>query len=87
MTTSVPPPAVGQCLPPPTLLCGPGPANVSPRVLQAMAMNTLGHLHAPYTKMMDETKELIQYVFQTKNQYTFAIDGSGAACMEVRLIE
>ena len=45
---------------------GPGPSDVCDRVLQAMARSTMGHLDPILIKMMDETKQLLQYAFQTK---------------------
>lgn len=42
----------------------------------------LGHLHPEFVKIMDEVKEGIQYAFQTKNEWTFAISGTGHAAME-----
>lgn len=35
---------------------------------------------------MDEVKEGLQYIFQTKNQLTFCISGSGTAGMEAGLV-
>merc|ERR1719423_477258 len=49
---------------------GPGPSNVSKRVLEAQALPTLGHLHGEFTKIMDDTKAGIQYAFQTNNALT-----------------
>merc|ERR1719342_1490048 len=37
-------------------MTGPGPSNVSERVLQAQALPTLGHLHPEFTKIMDDIK-------------------------------
>ena len=68
--------------PPQRVLMGPGPSDVSPRVLSAMARPTIGHLDPLFIKMMDETKDLLQYVFQTKNQLTFAVSAPGSAGME-----
>ena len=61
---------------------GPGPSDVSKRVLDAMARPTLGHLDPEFISMMNETKELLQYVFQTKNDWTFAVSAPGSAGME-----
>ena len=64
------------------VLMGPGPSDVSDRVLRAMASPTLGHLDPEFISMMNETKELLQYVFQTKNEWTFAVSAPGSAGME-----
>ncbi|KAI8796018.1 serine--pyruvate aminotransferase [Biomphalaria glabrata] len=68
------------------LLMGPGPSNCPPRVLAAGALPMLGHLHPEFTKIMDEVKEGIQYLFQTKNEWTFAISGTGHAAMEASVV-
>ncbi|MCS5594821.1 MAG: alanine--glyoxylate aminotransferase family protein [Porticoccaceae bacterium] len=68
--------------PPRRTLMGPGPSDVSDRVLQAMARPTVGHLDPSFIGMMDETKQLLQYVFQTQNELTFAVSAPGSAGME-----
>ncbi|MFZ1386048.1 MAG: alanine--glyoxylate aminotransferase family protein [Thiolinea sp.] len=76
--------------PPQRILMGPGPSDVSPRVLQAMARPTLGHLDPLFVGMMDEVKALLQYAFQTKNELTMPISAPGSAGMEacfVNLVE
>jgi len=70
---------------PPRLLLGPGPANVHPRVLQALAMNVLGHLDPKFLELMDEVQELIRYVWQTDNAFTIPVSGTGSAAMEATL--
>ncbi len=71
--------------PPVRLLLGPGPSNVDPRVLRAMAAPVIGHLDPAFLKIMDETKELLQYAFQTENYLTMPISGTGSAGMEAAL--
>ncbi len=70
---------------PPRLLMGPGPSNVHPRVLQAMATPLLGHLDPVFLGLMNRTRELLQFVFQTKNELTLPIAGTGSAGMEAAL--
>jgi len=70
---------------PPRLLMGPGPSNVHPRVLQAMATNTIGHLDPKFIELMNETQELIRYVWQTDNPFTIPVSGTGSAAMEATL--
>jgi alanine-glyoxylate transaminase/serine-glyoxylate transaminase/serine-pyruvate transaminase len=70
---------------PPRLLLGPGPANVHLRVRQALAMNVLGHLDPRFIELMDEVKELIRYVWQTDNDFTIPVSGTGSAAMEATL--
>src|SRR6184192_1378430 len=75
---------------PPRLLMGPGPSNVAPSVLKAMAMPLVGHLDPVFIKMMEEIKTMLRAVFQTQNLMTFPVSGTGSAGMEfcfVNLIE
>ncbi len=69
-------------IPPQRTLMGPGPSDVSPRVLSALARPTVGHLDPTFIGMMDEIKSLLQYAFQTQNTYTLAISAPGSAGME-----
>jgi len=64
---------------------GPGPSNVDPHVLKAMSAPTLGHLDPEFLEIMNETMDLLRYVFQTKNQLTMAMPGTGSAGMETVL--
>ena len=71
--------------PPERLLLGPGPSNVNPRVLKALSSPLVGYMDPFYLKVMDETKELLKYVFKTKNEFTFPVPGTGMAGMEASL--
>lgn len=76
--------------PPLRTLMGPGPSDVHPRILAAMARPTIGHLDPMFVAMMDQTKQLLQYAFQTKNDLTIPISAPGSAGMEacfVNLVE
>ncbi|NTV96489.1 MAG: alanine--glyoxylate aminotransferase family protein [Thiobacillus sp.] len=69
---------------------GPGPSDVPQRILDAMARPTIGHLDPAFTTMMEETKTLLRYAFQTANKLTFPISGPGSVGMEscfVNLVE
>ena len=68
--------------PPQRILLGPGPSNVHPRVQQAMAAPMVGHLDPYFVKIMDDTVELLRYLFRTQNRLTFPISGTGSAGME-----
>lgn len=68
--------------PPVRTLMGPGPSDVSPRVLEAMARPTVGHLDPVFVRLMDEIKSLMQYVFQTGNRLTLPVSAPGSAGME-----
>jgi alanine-glyoxylate transaminase/serine-glyoxylate transaminase/serine-pyruvate transaminase len=72
------------------LLMGPGPSNVSARVLQAMAAPCIGHLDPYFLSVMDETQNLLRFLFQTENPLTIPVSGTGSAGMEtcfVNLVE
>ena len=69
-------------IPPHRILMGPGPSDVSQRVLDALARPTIGHLDPEFVKLMDEIKGLLQYAFQTKNELTLPISAPGSAGME-----
>lgn len=71
---------------PEKLLLGPGPTPVEQRVLQALAQPTLGHLDKNFVAIMDETRDLLRYVFQTKNELTVSMPGTGSAGMETACV-
>src|SRR6056300_1572416 len=80
-----------QAFTPPTrLLLGPGPSNAAPSVLTALSNPLLGHLDPAFIGMMEEIKSMLRQVFQTENEMTFPVSGTGSAGMEfcfVNLIE
>jgi alanine-glyoxylate transaminase/serine-glyoxylate transaminase/serine-pyruvate transaminase len=61
---------------------GPGPSDVSPRVLGALSRPTIGHLDPMFLQLMDEIKVLLQYAFQTTNELTLPVSAPGSAGME-----
>jgi alanine-glyoxylate transaminase/serine-glyoxylate transaminase/serine-pyruvate transaminase len=71
---------------PQRVLLGPGPSDVPPRVLLAMAAPTLGHLDPLYLRIMDETRRMLREVFRTRNELTMAISGTGSAGMEAAVV-
>jgi alanine-glyoxylate transaminase/serine-glyoxylate transaminase/serine-pyruvate transaminase len=80
MTTATPlPPPLN---PPQRILLGPGPSDVPPRVLQALASPTIGHLDPEYLRVMDDMRELLRQVFRTRNELTVAMPGTGSSGME-----
>ncbi len=72
--------------PPRRTLLGPGPSDVPPRVLAAMARPTIGHLDPAFVGLMDEIKALLQYAFMTENALTMPVSGPGTAGMESCLV-
>jgi alanine-glyoxylate transaminase / serine-glyoxylate transaminase / serine-pyruvate transaminase len=76
--------------PPRRTLMGPGPSDVSARVLGALSRPTIGHLDPAFIELMDEVKALVQFAFQTRNELTLPVSAPGSAGMEtcfVNLIE
>lgn len=72
--------------PSPRILLGPGPSMVSSRVLRAMAAPLLGHLDPEFLVVMNQVQQLLRYVFQTENELTIPISGTGSAGMEAALV-
>lgn len=68
--------------PPRRILMGPGPSDTHPRVLSALAQPTVGHLDPYFLKIMNEVQHMLRLVFQTTNQLTLAVSGTGSAGME-----
>jgi len=73
---------VSSFVPPVRTLMGPGPSDVHPRILSALARPTIGHLDPLFVAMMDEMKVLLQYAFKTQNQLTIPVSAPGSAGME-----
>lgn len=76
--------------PPIRTLMGPGPSDVHPRILEALSRPTIGHLDPMFVEMMEQTKGLLQYAFQTENPLTMPVSAPGSAGMEtcfVNLVE
>lgn len=83
-------PRMASFQPPRRILMGPGPSDVPPRVLAAMAHPTIGHLDPAFGDMMEQLKALLRYAFQTENRLTFPVSGPGSVGMEtcfVNLVE
>jgi alanine-glyoxylate transaminase/serine-glyoxylate transaminase/serine-pyruvate transaminase len=72
--------------PPARILLGPGPSDIHPRVLSALARPTVGHMDPYYLKIMDELQAMLQQVFCTKNRMTMAISGTGSAGQEATVM-
>ena len=68
------------------VLMGPGPSDVHPRVLKAMATPLIGHLDPEFLVVMDDIKAMTQKTLQTKNELTFVVSAPGSAGMETCLV-
>jgi alanine-glyoxylate transaminase/serine-glyoxylate transaminase/serine-pyruvate transaminase len=69
----------------PRILLGPGPSMVAPRVLNALSYPLVGHLDPQFLTLMQEVQELLRFVFQTENELTVPVSGTGSAGMEAAL--
>jgi len=72
------------------VLMGPGPSDVSQRVLDALARPTIGHLDPEFQGLMEEVKTLLRAAFMTENALTMPVSAPGSAGMEtcfVNLVE
>ena len=70
---------------PERLLLGPGPSNSHPSVLNALALNPVGHLDPFYVSLMGEVQNLLRYAWQTNNRLTLPMSGTGSAAMEATI--
>lgn len=68
--------------PPERILLGPGPSNIHPRVQQAIIAPLIGHMDPYFSIIMNDTMNLLRYLFQTENKLTFPISATGSAGME-----
>jgi len=71
---------------PDRILLGPGPSNVHPRVQQAMLEPIVGYLDPYCLTIMDDDVNLLRFLFQTKNELTLPISGTGSSGMEASFI-
>ena len=69
----------------PRLLLGPGPSPVHPRILEALARPTIGHLDPQFLAVMDDVNARLRRVFGTSNALTFPVSGTGSAAQEAAL--
>jgi alanine-glyoxylate transaminase / serine-glyoxylate transaminase / serine-pyruvate transaminase len=68
------------------LLLGPGPSNVHPRVLRAMAQPLVGHLDPAFLALLDRVQASLRRLFGTENELTLPISATGSAGMEACLV-
>ncbi|HLC29992.1 MAG TPA: alanine--glyoxylate aminotransferase family protein, partial [Dehalococcoidia bacterium] len=68
--------------PPVRILMGPGPSPVHPRIYRAMTAPMLGYQDPAFHQIMDEVKVLLRMLFDTGNELSFPVSGTGSAGME-----
>jgi (S)-ureidoglycine-glyoxylate aminotransferase len=71
--------------PEPRLLMGPGPVDVYPRVLRAMAVALQGQFDPQFRRYMQQVMALYRQLFRTENQWTLLVDGTARAGIEACL--
>ena len=67
-------------------LFGPGPCNPYPEATLALAAPLLGHLDPDFLAIMDETCDLLRYVWGTDNRRTLPLSATGSAGMEAAFV-
>ncbi|WP_225352879.1 alanine--glyoxylate aminotransferase family protein [Lentilactobacillus parafarraginis] len=64
------------------LIMTPGPTMVDPRISQAMSNQILGQFDPAFTDIMNDNMKMIAQTFNTKNRWSFPIDGTSRAGLE-----
>ena len=77
--------SLGDLLPSPRILLGPGPTMADPRVLRAMATPLLGQFDPEFTGIMNEVMALTRFAFETANARAFPVPGTGRAGLEAAI--
>ena len=72
--------------PPHRVLMGPGPSDVSPRVLAALARPTIGHLDPAFQGLMEEIKAALQRLFNAPDHACIPLPAPGTAGMEAAMM-
>ncbi len=70
---------------PSRLLMGPGPANIHPRVRDALGAPLLGHMDPVFLGILGDVQDLLRPFFGTGNRLTLAVSGTGTAGIEACL--
>ena len=71
---------------PTRLLLGSGPSPVPERVMEALALPTVGHLDPVFGEVMDETAELLRRTFRTANRATLPVSATGSGGMDALVV-
>lgn len=72
--------------PPVRVLMGPGPSEVSSRVLQAAARPTIGHLDPAFQALMEQVKSALMGAFRAPDHACLPLPGPGTAGMEAAML-
>src|ERR1039457_7203460 len=71
--------------PPERLLCGPGPSNVSPAVLEAMQRPLLGHLDPDLHDILTELVATLRATWRAQGGLALPLQATGTSGMETGL--
>jgi alanine-glyoxylate transaminase/serine-glyoxylate transaminase/serine-pyruvate transaminase len=74
--------AIPELRPPERLLCGPGPTNVDPAVLEAMSRPMLGHLDPDLHEILHDVIDLLRQVYRAPDGLVLPLHCTGTAGME-----
>jgi alanine-glyoxylate transaminase/serine-glyoxylate transaminase/serine-pyruvate transaminase len=72
--------------PPRRLLCGPGPSNVDPRVLQTMHRPMLGHLDPLMHERLLEVVDMLRLAWRTSASTVLPLSATGTSGMEAGIV-
>lgn len=72
--------------PPRRILMGPGPSDVSPRVLAALARPTIGHLDPEFQALMEDIKAALGRLFNAPDHACIPLPAPGTAGMEAAMM-
>lgn len=76
----------GPLKPPRRLLCGPGPTNVDPLVLEAMGAPMLGHLDPVFHEILLDLVEMLRAVYGVQDGVTLPLQATGMSGMEMGIV-
>ena len=76
---------IPELTPPTRLLCGPGPSNVHPEVLEAMQRPMVGHLDPAFHEILLDLSDLIARAYQRSDGLSIGLSASGTSGMEAGL--
>jgi aspartate aminotransferase-like enzyme len=77
---------LGDLMPGPRILLGPGPTTADPRVLRAMSAPLLGQFDPEFTAIMNDVMALTRFAFQApQDTRAFPVSGTGRAGLEAAI--
>jgi alanine-glyoxylate transaminase / serine-glyoxylate transaminase / serine-pyruvate transaminase len=72
--------------PPDRLLCGPGPTNLEPSVLEAMCETMMGHLDPSLHELLLDLVEMLRAVYGVERGVTVPLQATGMSGMETGIM-